>query len=123
MFMTHKQALEILRLEDEGKQSHAECLAEAGMGAVSFGWSGYDGMIEYSLLTEQRRQEWEDDHPEEAARYYEEVTTAEQIAATFDSLTLYSADELTALHYLPRIPEYRLDFRKDRVNTTDNIPF
>lgn len=122
MFMTHKQALEILRHEDEGKQSHAECLAEAGMGAVSFGWSGYDGMIEYSALAEQRRQDWEADNPEEAARYYEEVTTAEQIASTFANLTLYSADEMAVLHYLPRIPEYRLDFRKDRVNT-DDIPF
>lgn len=124
MFMTHKQALEILQHEDEGKQSYAECLAEAGMGAVSFGWSGYDGMTEYSVRAQERRQEWEDDHPEEAARYYEEISTAKQIVSTFDNLTLYAKDEMAVLHYLPRIPEYRLDFRKDKPSiNTDNIPF
>jgi hypothetical protein len=122
MFMTHKQALEILQREDEGKQSYAECLAEAGMGAVSFGWSGYDGMTEYSVRAEERRQDWEADNPEEAARHYEELATATAVAADFSPLPLYAADELSFLAYLPRVPEYRLNYRKPFDDHLD-LPF
>ena len=122
MFMTHKRALEIAEREHEAEMSYGECLAEAGMGAVSFGWSGYDGMSEYRAIAAERERQWEEDNPEKAARYYEEVSTAKQIVSTFDNLVLYAEDDMAILHYLPRIPEYRLDFRKDRVNTSD-VPF
>lgn len=33
---------------DQCLQQHSECLAEAGMGACSLGYDGYDGMAEYN---------------------------------------------------------------------------
>lgn len=42
--MTVAEARQILEDFDHAEQAWHECRAEAGMGAVSMGWSGYDGM-------------------------------------------------------------------------------
>jgi hypothetical protein len=80
--MTYKRALEIVEREYEAEQSYHECLAEAGMGAVSLGYDGYDGMAEYRMTAAQRQREWEEDHPEEVA----EIAEAKEIVSMFDDL-------------------------------------
>lgn len=46
--MTLKQAERVVEDWDHAIESYHECKAEAGMGAVSLGYSGYDGMAEYT---------------------------------------------------------------------------
>ena len=46
--MTYALALEILEDHEHALQARDECRAEAGMGAVSLGFSGYDGMAVWS---------------------------------------------------------------------------
>jgi hypothetical protein len=46
--MTLKQAEQVLEDWDANMESYEICKAEAGMGAVSMGWDGYDGMAVYS---------------------------------------------------------------------------
>jgi hypothetical protein len=50
--MTRKQAEQILEDFDNACQSYAECEAEAGMGAVSMGFDGYNGMMEFRALSQ-----------------------------------------------------------------------
>lgn len=46
--MTLKQAEQIQQEYDWALESWHECRAEAGMGAVSMGFDGHDGMTDYS---------------------------------------------------------------------------
>lgn len=46
--MTLKQAEQIIESWDDTMQSYGLCMAEAGMSAVSMGYSGYDGTSEYA---------------------------------------------------------------------------
>jgi hypothetical protein len=47
--MTYDRAQEIMRDEDNRLQSRSECIAEAGMGAVSMGFDGNDGALLESM--------------------------------------------------------------------------
>lgn len=46
--MTRAEARGIIEDYEMGLEAWHECRAEAGMGAVSMGFSGYDGMSEYA---------------------------------------------------------------------------
>jgi hypothetical protein len=105
MFMTLKIAAEIIEEDDQQQQAHHECMAEAGMGAVSLGLSGYDGMSEYSVITAEHEAEWAESS--DGIQYFRRLYTAQQVAADFDALVVYNKGEFgSAFFGATVVPEY-----------------
>lgn len=70
--MSYREALDVLEGEEHRLESDAECRAEAGMGAVSLGYSGYDGVAE-----------WVATHPGPDAAYFERLAEARAVVEAF----------------------------------------
>jgi hypothetical protein len=99
--MTLSQADRILEDFEIACISYDECAAEAGMGAVSMGFDGYNGVAEFRMFNRP---------PAPDA----EVIEAREVAAMFYGLRLYSADDLFP-SWVSTIPEF--------MAPSDTIPF
>jgi hypothetical protein len=76
--LSYREALEVLEDDDRRLECNAECRAEAGMGAVSMGFSGYDGMTEWDMA-----------NPGPGADYFERLAEAREVVAAFPVKVTY----------------------------------
>jgi len=105
--MTLKQAEEIREDFRMALESYDECAAEAGMGAVSMGFDGYDGVSA-----------WCQENPPPAPS--PEVREADLVVGIFYNLQVYGIDQFNYIGtpLRCRIPEY-----DPHGTLTQDIPF
>lgn len=82
MLMTLKKAEQVQEDWDNAMESHHICKAEAGMGAVSMGWDGYDGMTVYESY-----------HPAPQPSEDPEYREAQAVLNMFGDLRVFEAGE------------------------------
>lgn len=108
MLMTRKMAEAILESEDMHQQQRSEILAEAGMGAVSMGFDGYDGMAVASAQMAESEAKFFDSPA--GQEHSVRLKLAKQTAADFDSLEIGEESSFNVAYYRNTgnrvIPEY-----------------